>query len=276
MALNSCRAFSAVRFAGLLPGALPQAVPFAHLWCGPRALGSIDSSSMSLPLQRLRYANAFGFILAVAALSPMAVRAQYLHPKVIAKQTTIRKIVILPAKVNVVRDSMKGPEGMAEESEALSARVEKMLAEVLAAQKSVMTLSESATTQADSQQKYTIADIQAKFDGLLPKVMKKRKDVKQGRFSMGDEVLNLNLDKSADAIVFIRGEGKKLTGGKTAFTMLVGGMPAYLKLMIGIVDARTGELLLYTDCILGGDPTTAVNRLREALEKGFKKLPAVS
>lgn len=227
-------------------------------------------------LRRLRYANAFGFILAVAALSPMAVRAQYLHPKVIAKQTTIRKIVILPAKVNVVRDSMKGPEGMAEESEALSARVEKMLAEVLAAQKSVMTLSESTTTQADSQQKYTIADIQAKFDGLLPRVMKKRKDVKQGRFSMGDEVLNLNLDKSADAIVFIRGEGKKLTGGKTAFTMLVGGMPAYLKLMIGIVDARTGELLLYTDCILGGDPTTAVNRLREALENGFKKLPAVS
>ena len=93
---------------------------------------------------------------------------------------------------------------------------------------------------------------------------------------MGDEVLNLNLDKNADAIGFIRGEGKKLTGGKTAFTMLVGGMPAYLKLMIGIVDARTGELLLYTDPILGGDPTTAVNRLREALEKGFQKLPAVN
>ena len=49
--------------------------------------------------------------------------------------------------------------------------------------------------------------------------MKKRSDVKKGRFSMGDEVLNLNLDKGADAIVFIRGEGKKLTGGKTAFTI---------------------------------------------------------
>jgi hypothetical protein len=104
--------------------------------------------------------------------------------------------------------------------------------------------------------------------------MKKRKDVKQGRFSMGDEVLNLNLDKSADAIVFIRGEGKKLTGGKTAFNLLVGGVPAYLKLMIGIVDARTGEVLLYTDAIFKGDPTTAVNRLRSALENGFKKLPA--
>ena len=217
------------------------------------------------------------FILVIAAISPPALRAQFLHPKITAKQTTIRQVVILPAKVNVMRDSMKGPEGMAEESEQLSARVARMLSEVLANQKHVTTLSgaEASTVPGDTQQKYTIADIQTKFDDLLPKVMKKRKDVKQGRFTMGDEVLNLNLDKSADAIVFIRGEGKKLTSGKTAFTLLVGGMPAYLKLMIGIVDARTGEVLLYTDPILVGDPTTAVDRLRKALEGGFKKLPAV-
>src|SRR5580765_1537708 len=201
----------------------------------------------SITRQGFRLAISFGFILAVAALSPFAVRAQYLHPKVGAKQTIIRTIVILPAKVSVVRDSMKGPEGMAQESETLSARVEKMLAEVLAARKSVTTLSEMSSTESDSQRKYTIADMQAKFDDLLPRVMKKRKDVKQGRFSMGDEVLNLNLDKSADAIVFIRGEGKKLTGGKTAFTLLVGGVPAYLRLQIGIVDARNGDVLLYTD-----------------------------
>jgi hypothetical protein len=93
---------------------------------------------------------------------------------------------------------------------------------------------------------------------------------------MGDEVLNLNLDKGTDAIVFIRGQVKKLTGGKSAFTFLVGGTPAYLKLMIGIVDARNGDVLLYTDPKFGGDPTTAVDRLRKAMEKGFKKLPAVA
>lgn len=227
-------------------------------------------------LRRFQIVTIFVFIVSGAALSPVAVCAQYLHPKISSKQTTIRNVVILPAKVNVVRDSMKGPEGMAAESEQLSSRVEQMLVEVLARKQMTAGSSASSSTQGDSQQKYTIADIQAKFDDLLPKVMKKRKDVKQGRFSMGDEVVNLNLDKSADAIVFIRGEGKKLTSGKTAFTLLVGGMPAYLKLMIGIVDARTGELLLYTDPILVGDPTTAVNRLRSALENGLKKLPAGS
>ena len=205
-----------------------------------------------------------------------SIHAQFLHPKIKSKETTIRTVVVFPAKVNVVRDSMKGPEGMAAESDELSARVEKTISEVLSKQKHVTTLSPSTAQsgQGDAQPNYNVADFQTKFDDLLPKIMKKRSDVKKGRFTMGDEVLNLNLDKGTDAIVFIRGEGKKLTGGKTAFTLLVGGVPAYLKLQIGIVDARNGEVLLYTDPIFGGDPTTAVDRLRKALEKGFKKLPA--
>ncbi|MEP6788647.1 MAG: hypothetical protein ABJB40_09460 [Acidobacteriota bacterium] len=216
---------------------------------------------------RMRLAFAAVFVVVLATMAS----AQYLHPK-IGKETTIRNVVILPAKVDVVRSSMKGPEGMAAESEELSSRVEKMVSEVLASQKKIMTLSGPAS-EGGGQAKYTVADIQGKFDDLLPKVMKKRGDVKKGRFTMGDEVLNLNLDKRADAIVFIRGQGQKLTSGKTAFTLLVGGAPAYLRLQIGIVDARSGEVLLYTDPILGGDPTTATDRLRKALEKGFKKLP---
>ncbi len=218
----------------------------------------------------------FAPVVLLAVCGSQPVRAQFLHPKVKSKETTISRIVVLPAKVSVVRDSMKGPEGMAAESDELSARVEAMVAEVLSKKKHVTTLpNTAASAEADPQQKYNVADFQTKFDDLLPKIMKKRSDVKKGRFSMGDEVLNLNLEKGTDAIVFIRGEGKKLTGGKTAFRLLVGGTPAYLRLQIGVVDARNGEVLLYTDPILVGDPTTAVDRLRSALEKGFKKLPEV-
>ena len=223
-------------------------------------------------------ARSIGLMVILVVLSgSQQVNAQFIHPKIKSKETTIRRVVVLPAKVNVVRDSMKGPEGMAAESDELSTRVEQMVAEVLSKQKHVTTLPTTATASAngDAQQKYNVADFQAKFDDLLPKIMKKRSDVKKGRFSMGDEVLNLNLENGADAVVFIRGEGKKLTSGKTAFRVLVGGTPAYLRLRIGIVDARNGEVLLYTDPIFTGDPTTAVDRLRKALEKGFKKLPEV-
>ena len=225
---------------------------------------------------RFRTLSLAGVVLFGAAISPLAARGQYLHPKISKKETTVSNVVIMPAKVEVMRDSMKGPEGMAAESEELSARVEKMVGEVLSKQKHITTLSAPAPSSAEgsSQAKYNVADFQTKFNDLLPKIMKKRGDVKKGRFTMGDEVLNLNLDKSTDAIIFIRGQGQKLTSGKKTFQILVGGMPAYLKLMIGIVDARNGEVLLYTDPILVGDPTTAVDRLRKAVEKGFKKLPA--
>lgn len=226
-------------------------------------------------------ARLFALVVVLLTVSgSQQVQAQFIHPKIKSNETTIRRVIVMPAKVTVVRDSMKGPEGMAAESDELSLRVEKMVAEVLADKKKVTTLTAPApaaspSADGDSEQKYNVADFQTKFDDLLPKIMKKRSDVKKARFTMGDEVLNLNLDKGADAIIFIRGEGKKLTSGKTAFRMLVGGMPAYLRLMIGIIDARNGEVLLYTDPIFPGDPTTAIDRLRKALEKGFKKLPEV-
>ena len=216
----------------------------------------------------------FAITMLLLAVTSQSIQAQFLHPKIKSKETTIRRIIILPAKVNVVRDSMKGPEGMAAESDELSLRVEEKIAEVLSKQKNVATLPRSGDAGSSESQKYDFADFQTKFDDLLPTIMKKRSDVKKGRFSMGDEVLNLNLSKSADAIVFVRGEGKKLTSGKAAFQVLVYGTPAYLRLQIGMIDTRSGEVLLYTDPILAGDPTTAVDRLRKSLEKGFKKLPS--
>ena len=230
----------------------------------------------SIPVKksrRLCIASLAVFIL--VAISPLTARAQFLHPKIKKSETTIHNVVIMPAKVEVVRDSMKGPEGMAAESEELSGRVEKMVADVLANQKHVKTTNTPAAApgEGNSEQKYSIADFQTKFDGLLTKIMKKRSDVKKGRFTMGDEILNLHVDKSADAVVFVRGQGQKLSSGKKTFNVLVGGVPAYLKMQIGIIDARTGEVLLYTDPVLVGDPTTAIDRLRTALEKGFKKLP---
>lgn len=225
---------------------------------------------------RIRLTCAAVFAVSVTAIAPHAARAQFLHPKITAKQTTIRNVVLLPAKVEIVRQSMKGPEGMAAESDLLSARATQLISEALTA-KHITTLTQPATGEAAAQQKYTVTDIQSRYDDLLTKIKQKRKDVKQGRFSLGDEVLNLNLDKSTDAIVFIRGQGQKLTSGKKTFNVLVGGVPAYFQMTIGIVDAHTGEVLLYTDPLMRGDATSPDEKpLRKAIEKSLKKLPPAS
>jgi hypothetical protein len=224
----------------------------------------------------IRFALLSVFVVVVAVIAPLSARGQYLHPKISGKQLVIRNVVILPAKVNVVRTSLKGPEGMAAESEELSGRVEKTFSEVLSTQKSITTLSGPARSSegVGTQARYSVADIQAKFEELLPKVVKKPGDVTKGRFTMGDEVLNLNLDRSADAIVFVRGKGQKITPGKATFNILVGGTPAYLSLQFVVIDARTGDVLLYTEQIFAGDPTTADDRIRRSVERGLKKLPS--
>src|SRR5918996_4312959 len=107
----------------------------------------------------------FALVVLLIVSGSHQVHAQFIHPKIKSKETTIRRVVVMPAKVNVVRDSMKGPEGMAAESDELSLRVEKMVAEVLSKQKQVATLSTtSGSTDGDPQQKYNVADFQTKFD----------------------------------------------------------------------------------------------------------------
>src|SRR5215203_305766 len=105
----------------------------------------------------------FALVVLLAVSGSHPVRAQFIHPKIKSKEITIRRIVVLPAKVNVVRDSMKGPEGMAAESDELSARVETMITEVLSKQKHVTTQPATAAPAAgDPQQNYNVADFQTK------------------------------------------------------------------------------------------------------------------
>src|SRR5438874_12176151 len=105
--------------------------------------------------RRLRIASLAAFVL--IAISPLAARAQFLHPKIKKNETTIHNVIIMPAKVEVVRDTMKGPEGMAAESEDLSGRVEKMVAAVLLDKKHVKAVNTPAAApgEGDSQQKYS-------------------------------------------------------------------------------------------------------------------------
>jgi hypothetical protein len=212
--------------------------------------------------------------VAFVATSPATLRAQYLHPKISGKATTIRRVVVMPAKVEIVKQSMRGPEGMAAESDLLSARVSQLITEALAA-KHVSVSSGASAGEADTQKTYTLSDLQARYDALLPKIMKKPKDVKKGRFTLGDEVLNLNPDKTTDAIVFVRGQGQKLTKGKSTFSILTLSLNLpYLMLTIGIVDAHTGDVLVFATPVAIADVTSPDDkRLRKAIEKSLQKLP---
>jgi hypothetical protein len=122
-----------------------------------------------------------------------------------------------------------------------------------------------------------LADIQARYDALLPKLVDKSKDVKKARFTLGDEVMLLNVHNDADVLVFIRGTGRVFTKGKTAFSLInifSFDFP-FTVITVGFVDARSGEVLAFTKPLSGSKVLKDKKSLAKMIEKSLKKLPDV-
>lgn len=206
------------------------------------------------------------------------VQAQYLHPKVVEKKVTIRNAVILPAKVEITKESAKGAEMMVAESAEISGDVTNAVGHALQQKKIGVVANPFEPAAMDESRKYTLADIQSRYDALLPKLLNKSKDVKKARFTLGDEVMLLNVDKNADVLVFIRGQGRVFTKGKTAFSIInifSFDFPFAL-ITVGLVDARTGEVLAFTKPLSASKVLKDEKALNKMIEKSLKKLPAVA
>lgn len=205
------------------------------------------------------------------------VEAQYLHPKIVEKKVTIRSAVILPAKVEIMKESAKGSEMMVAQSADISKGVMEAVDQALKEKKISVVANSFEPSALDDSRKYQLADIQTRYDALLPKLVKKSKDVKKARFTLGDEVMLLNVHKDADVIVFIRGQGRVFTKGKTAFSILSFSLDFPLAtITVGIVDARSGEVLAFTKPMNSSGVLKNKKSLNKMIQKSLKKLPAAA
>lgn len=205
-------------------------------------------------------------------------QAQYLHPKIKEKKVTIRSAAILPAKVEIVKESAKGSEMMVAESADISVKTAEAVREALTKKKITVVANSFEPATLDDARKYTLADIQSRYDALLPKLTNKSKDIKKARFTLGDEVMLLNVHKDADVLVFIRGAGRVFTKGKTAFSIInIFSMDfPFAQVTVGIVDAQSGEVLAFTKPFSASKTLKDQKSLNKMIEKSLKKLPAVT
>ena len=206
------------------------------------------------------------------------VEAQYLHPKVAEKKVTIHSAIILPAKVEIVKESAKGQEMMVAESADISSSVMEAVGQSLQNKKITVAPNPFEPAAMDESRRYTLADIQTRYDGLLPKLIKKSSDVKKARFTLGDEVMLLNVHKDADVLVFIRGQGRMFTKGKTAFSLVnIFSLDfPFAQITVGIVDAQSGEVLAFTKPMSASKMLKDKKALNKMIEKSLKKVPAAT
>ncbi|HEU4391913.1 MAG TPA: hypothetical protein VFV34_29270 [Blastocatellia bacterium] len=192
---------------------------------------------------------------------------QQLHPKLKNKEKVIQTVLIVPPKIEIVKSTMKGGEGMLKETEAVEAVLQKTLSDVLRSKGfKVMESPAPDAVQNAEQVKYALADIQSRYDQVHPKILAKKKDVAKGRFTLGEQVGSVSDVAQADVVVFVRGVGEVLTTAKRFVRAFAKSGPAFsnIALSIAVVDGQTGEVLYF-------DTRTAVGNFTEKPEKVFEK-----
>ena len=190
----------------------------------------------------------FSIVAAVVLLGSVPALAQFAHPDLTSGKIRVHSLLLMPAQVKMTKVGMKGGESMMEESHQTEQDLSAVVASVL------QDLGYKVNHEAlaadvlakDSDLRYAVDDLQKKFDEQLALMNRKSKDVRKGRFTLGDEVTKLAPGEGVDALLFVRAEGQVLTGGKKTFGYLVGGSKFDTAFMhFGVVDAKTGDVLYF-------------------------------
>jgi len=208
-----------------------------------------------------------------------AVWAQFEHPDLKSGKTVVKSAIILPPNVKIVKSGVKGNEELLDESHLIENALPPLITSVL--QDRQCTVNDKALSaeelEKDTELKYAVADLQKRFDEIFPQLQRKPKDIRKGRFSMGDEVAKLNPGGAIDALVFVRGFGQVNTGGKV-FLSAMAGVSAYSATVyyIVVVDARTGAVLYDGIAAQGGNPARHPDGSRRSIERSFKNFPGKS
>jgi len=134
--------------------------------------------------------------------------------------------------------------------------------------KAVAGPSTDETPNGDNDMKYALPDLQKQFDLLDRELWKKHRDVRKGRFTMGDTVNKLNPGGGTDALVFTRVYDQEVTGGEIAMVIFSGfGSSPDFVLEIAVVDARTGIVLYYGRDSALNDKKASTVLVRDILKK---------
>ncbi len=215
-----------------------------------------------------------GFIMLMMACSVSLARAQFAHPDLKSGKIVVRKVLILPPRASITKSGMKGNESLIAESQMVEAALPGIIAEAMQSKGCTVldNVFASEALEKNPDLKFAVADIQDRYDALHKHVSEKPKDVRNGRYTMGDEVANFNPGAAADALVFVRASGVVNTGGKKVLGAIAGVNEAdYIVVNIALVDSQSGAVLYYGWSATGGNYLEHPERMKKPIESTFKE-----
>jgi hypothetical protein len=224
-------------------------------------------------MQMTKHLGRAGAMLLLIVCAAFAAEAQFASPDFTSGKVTVHKVLVLPPEVSVTKAGMKGADSLIPESNAIAAALPDIIAE--AVKSKGCTVLDSAFTPAafekNPELKDAVADIQTKFNELHKHIAEKPKDVRKGRFTMGDEVVNFNPGAAADALVFVRAGGVVHTSGAKVFGAIAGvNERDFVVVDIAVVDSQSGAVLYYGWSATYGGFIEDPERMKKPIENSLK------
>ncbi len=234
---------------------------------------------MTLKLRLVVTLCAAGFLPASANANTPS--WSYENPKVTSGEFQIHTACMMPTEGKLSRVTMKGGQGMSNESDNWSAALESMVeAHLKTAGVQIQQATDAlASGASDEEIRQVVVQLNQKYEDVANQLNRHPKDIRKSRFTLGDEIALLPCSSKSDVIVFVRGEGQVTSGGKKAMGVLVGGKGnvSEATLVLTMADAKTGEILAFarlTNAESFGekfvDQTESV--YGKALDKQFERL----
>ena len=215
--------------------------------------------------------------LGLACITALPAQVQHRDLKSGTKQ--IRSLVLMPIRIDLTKVTLKGAEPMNEEAHdaelPLRLEIEAALRD-LGYPLDVKSLA-NETLAKDADRRYTVDDLQRKFDAELKLMHRKSKGVRKGRFSLGDDVARLPLSDTVDGLLFVRVRGQVLTANRIKFGTFVPDARSNTALLdFALVDARTGDVLYFGKSRIMADIREDSEEVAAGIAKALMDLPKAS
>jgi hypothetical protein len=156
---------------------------------------------------------------------------------------------MMPVEGKLSKVTMKGGQGMSNESDNWTATLENMVeAHLKTAGVQILQASDAmASAASDEEIRQVIVQLNQKYEDVANQLNKHPKDIRKSRFTLGDDAALLPCAAKSDVLVFVQGEGQVTSGGKKAMGMLVGGNSNFSSatLVLTMADVKTGEILAF-------------------------------
>jgi len=222
--------------------------------------------------------------LAAVALSLSAANAlaagEWMTPEYAKGEYRPKSMVIIPPLAEVMLKKVTSTEQMVEESALLedaTALVLKDQIEDLGYEVRILGVDE---VNGDRTLQEMVRALNERYDDEILKLRTKAKDVRERRYTYGEEAMIVADHLGAEALVMARVSAMGASGGQKTMAVLLGGTMGHTDISVGILAGDNGDLeAFYQQLITNVSPDQLANdpegTMRKVTKRVIKKFPAV-